>query len=537
MMKNLYNFLYGCFMLLAVTTLFGQGSQWVRYTTANSGLPSDTVIALKFDHSGNLWIGYYGGSTTPNGVAKFNGTAWTSYSDNVNQDAAIDFAFNNGVVWMALDGYGLMKYDGSTWQLFTSDNSSLSDNSMNCVTADNAGNIWIGTVSALNKLKPDNTWSTYTSEQSFTHFPSDEVFFVVKDSTDKLWLSFGGWGIMKFDVATASGVMFNTDLLPDIPSDNVSCVAFDQTGALWAGTSYAGVWKLVINGTDTTVTAYSTNTDPNFINDNIHDIAVDKCGHVWIATDGGLSMYDGNTWQIFNTGTSPIPENVVRKLAVDAAGHIWITTDTAGLVEYKPLPEITYPYYPTNTGNVTADTVTCFWSWGCPGISRYSFEYADNLEFTNATVDTMLTTFTTGNPGKHLAGLVNGKTYYWRVKAENDAGYGPYSATQQFTVNVTAVSENHSGIANSFELQQNYPNPFSDQTVIRFSIPQRENISLKVYDVLGNEITTLVQSTMERGAYSVPVDATSLAGLHSGLYIYRLQAGDVQLEHTMQVLR
>src|SRR5579883_222529 len=183
MMKNLYKLLYGCFMLFAVATLFGQNSQWVRYTTANSGLPSDTVAHMKFDGNGNLWIGYYGGPNSSDGIARFNGTAWTSYSDEVNGFIGNDFAFLNGNVWVGLEGAGLAKFNGETWYMYTSDNSSLLYNDVLTLSTDNVGNLWIGSTWGLNKLKPDNTWSTYTSEQSFTHFPTDEVDFIVKDSS------------------------------------------------------------------------------------------------------------------------------------------------------------------------------------------------------------------------------------------------------------------------------------------------------------------------------------------------------------------
>jgi probable HAF family extracellular repeat protein len=87
---------------------------------------------------------------------------------------------------------------------------------------------------------------------------------------------------------------------------------------------------------------------------------------------------------------------------------------------------------------------------------------------------------------------------------------------------------------NSYNLAQNYPNPFNPVTTIRYSIPQRSSVALKVYDVLGNEVTTLVNEEKERGVYAVNFDASGLA---SGLYLYRLQAGSFVQTKKMIVLK
>ena len=75
----------------------------------------------------------------------------------------------------------------------------------------------------------------------------------------------------------------------------------------------------------------------------------------------------------------------------------------------------------------------------------------------------------------------------------------------------------------SYDLAQNYPNPFNPTTIIKFQIPKAGNVSLKVYDILGNEITTLVDGFKEVGQFEVYFNASSLA---SGVYIYRLNVND-----------
>jgi hypothetical protein len=71
-------------------------------------------------------------------------------------------------------------------------------------------------------------------------------------------------------------------------------------------------------------------------------------------------------------------------------------------------------------------------------------------------------------------------------------------------------------------LYQNYPNPFNPMTVIRFSLPRRENVTLEVFDVLGRDVAMLVNEQMEASEHSVIFDAS---GLTSGVYFCRLQAG------------
>ena len=74
-----------------------------------------------------------------------------------------------------------------------------------------------------------------------------------------------------------------------------------------------------------------------------------------------------------------------------------------------------------------------------------------------------------------------------------------------------------------YELSQNYPNPFNPTTKINFSIPKSGLVTLKVFDVLGREVATLVNETRVAGNYTEGFDGS---GLSSGVYFYRIQAGD-----------
>ncbi len=98
--------------------------------------------------------------------------------------------------------------------------------------------------------------------------------------------------------------------------------------------------------------------------------------------------------------------------------------------------------------------------------------------------------------------------------------------------------ENEKSIPKNFGLEQNYPNPFNPSTKIRFSIPnvgaELAPTILKVYDVLGNEVATLVNEYREAGIYEINFNANSLS---SGIYFYKLQAGSFVETKKMILLR
>ncbi len=86
----------------------------------------------------------------------------------------------------------------------------------------------------------------------------------------------------------------------------------------------------------------------------------------------------------------------------------------------------------------------------------------------------------------------------------------------------------------AFALEQNYPNPFNPTTVIKYSVPESNLVNLKIYDVLGRVVTTLVNETKSSGNYSITFDA---ANLPSGIYFYSLEIGGQRATKKMVLLR
>ncbi len=99
---------------------------------------------------------------------------------------------------------------------------------------------------------------------------------------------------------------------------------------------------------------------------------------------------------------------------------------------------------------------------------------------------------------------------------------------------ITSVSRENNLIPQAYSLKQNYPNPFNPTTNINFSIPQLENVSLVVYNLLGQVVSTLVNSELPAGNYTYAFDASKLP---SGIYLYTLSAGNYKETKKMVLLK
>ena len=90
----------------------------------------------------------------------------------------------------------------------------------------------------------------------------------------------------------------------------------------------------------------------------------------------------------------------------------------------------------------------------------------------------------------------------------------------------TGIEQTTSSVPKEYRLEQNYPNPFNPTTKIRYELPRHTIVSLTVYDVLGREVAVLVDEEKQAGRYVVDWQPTNIS---SGVYLYRLQAGDPSL--------
>ena len=134
---------------------------------------------------------------------------------------------------------------------------------------------------------------------------------------------------------------------------------------------------------------------------------------------------------------------------------------------------------------------------------------------------------------------------FWRIKsqyptAENFRSYTGLKGTDGLPLGdltyydgIDAV-EKEEALPTAFKLQQNYPNPFNPTTTIEFAVPEAGRFTLKVFNILGQEVATLANGEMNAGFHKATFDASKLA---SGLYIYRLTGTNVNLTKKMMLLK
>ena len=227
-------------------------------------------------------------------------------------------------------------------------------------------------------------------------------------------------------------------------------------------------------------------------------------------------------------------------------------TDTSIIFQYelKPLVPMEFTIIsPTDT--LTEPSITFMWN------TTYSLNLNDEINYDLIIASDGLfnnvifqsgsisdTTFSTE--------LQNG-SYFWKVKAFTSDSTFTFSSTLNFIVDIpTGIKDSKSQLY-EFRLEQNYPNPFNPKTKIKFVIPiptSRERnlkdvssqapfndnmmVTLKVYNILGNEVVTLVNSYQQPGNYEMEFDGSDLS---SGVYLYKIQIGERSLSRKMILMK
>lgn len=210
-------------------------------------------------------------------------------------------------------------------------------------------------------------------------------------------------------------------------------------------------------------------------------------------------------------------------------------------IEFKVSPKAGY--------NMTVDNVV--YSFGCYGTRGYM--HANTYWDTNPTFATKVIVDTTSaglNDFRDSALVVHnyqvnaevkdGKTFYLRIFPWYT--FSPSSATKYIVMSdliitgstTIAVGVDEEVLPSEFALEQNYPNPFNPTTEIQFAIPKEGNYSLKVFNLLGQEVSTLVNGQLNPGIHNVNFDAGKLT---SGMYIYQLTGNNVNISKKMLLMK
>ena len=172
------------------------------------------------------------------------------------------------------------------------------------------------------------------------------------------------------------------------------------------------------------------------------------------------------------------------------------------------LNSIGQPKFPQN--NSTGLSTKLELKWNSVSGSKYELQLSSDSTFTNIikNISNLADTSYT------LDSLNYNSKYFWRLKTKTSLGNEYVSEIWNFTT---------AGLPKEFTLYQNYPNPFNPITKIKYDLPNQAHVTLKIYDILGREVTTLVNDSKPAGRYEVEFNGIKFA---SGIYLYKLQAGN-----------
>jgi hypothetical protein len=131
-----------------------------------------------------------------------------------------------------------------------------------------------------------------------------------------------------------------------------------------------------------------------------------------------------------------------------------------------------------------------------------------------------------------LTGLPDGN-YKWSIRTVDAAFIGSPVATGVFTIGTQTAIREDIDVLKNYSLEQNYPNPFTASTTIKFTLPEQENVVIILYDAQGSEIKTLVNKVFPQGVHTIKLTAEEFS---AGFYLYRITAGKFTAVKQLQVL-
>jgi len=366
-----------------------------------------------------------------------------------------------------------------------------------------------------------------------------------KVNPDIMLLAGGGTGAPfpnnpELKISTDGGFTWSDDLSPNIPGEPrwISRVVTDpadsytmyivrsglsENNKIFITNDLGNTWTN-ISGDLPNLPCWDLFVDPH--NTNYLYAGMDV--GVYRSTDGGIS------WQYVSEDIPLLPVcdfdyveyGNSAKLRVGTYGRSVYETEWS-LLEFPSTPILVSPEDSSNFADTTT-SLYFVWEQSQPEVENYWFELDSTEQFSTSFIDSTIidTTYLYTN-------LQSNKRYWWKVKAHNAAGWSNFSEARTFDTNPpTTVKNGQSRI--EYSLEQNYPNPFNPVTTIKYQVPEISFVKIKVYDVLGNEITTLVNEEKPAGAYEV----TWYAGnLPSGVYIYQIKSGSFVETKKMILLR
>jgi hypothetical protein len=200
-------------------------------------------------------------------------------------------------------------------------------------------------------------------------------------------------------------------------------------------------------------------------------------------------------------------------------GDVYQIDDVSLTVATDGASTPTAPAITSPTMNQTDAPLNVGIAWnGVSTAVAYEVEVATDQDFAN-----MVDIRVASDCSTVMGPLDLGTTYYLRIRSIGADGAGSYSAIHLFsTTSQTAVEDGDGQVVKAFALAQNYPNPFNPTTRIRYNVPQRAFVTVRVYDVRGAQVAIADEGEREAGVHEVTFDASRLS---SGVYFLRMASG------------
>lgn len=382
------------------------------------------------------------------------------------------------------------------WVIYTTYNSGLPSNMIGSIYIDSNNTKWITTTNGLAKLN-GNTWTVYDTTNS--GLPQNMCGSVAKDKLNNIWLTTANKGFVKYN--GISWIIYNS-FNTGMPLNNPGNIAFDGNNTKWIG-GY-GLFKY----NDTNWVWYN-DTNSGLPSNSVISVFV-KNNIIWAGTEtAGVARFDGNNWTVYNHFNSGLPWNWVTMINLDYYNNFWFTTYGGGVAKFKYEQNLWTVYNTENSGLHHNNTYSIY-------IDNNNVKWigASGFAIFNDTTWQIIS-----YPFIH--DVFNfAKDRYGNMWICSSFGLYVYNPN-----GVVGIENNSTIISENMLLISNYPNPFNPSTIIKYNIPRYGGsttglITLKIYDILGKEITTLVNEKKSPGTYEVTFNGSNLA---SGIYLVVLK--------------
>jgi hypothetical protein len=234
---------------------------------------------------------------------------------------------------------------------------------------------------------------------------------------------------------------------------------------------------------------------------------VENNGEVFVGTNSGVFQLNGSSWDEKNFGLT----NTNITALASFSGYLFAGTSQGSIGGV---------YISSDNGNN--------WTLSLNNPFITSFLTIGSTIFVGCYGDGVWRSTNYGNTWAQINdGFGSGAYYVLSLGSDNQYIFAGTSASciwrRPLSQVVTDMDAELITQPSEFTLEQNYPNPFNPSTSIHYAIGTRQFVQLKVYDVLGNEIATLVEEFKPAGSYEIDFNASQLS---SGLYMYKLKAGE-----------